>query len=182
MTDRFVFYSKSADAEPGKGVHEQHNGEFTQYLELSKIPHWRRILSNFWIAPFSWKGKRWNTVEHAFQATKFKDLDPEFYNQMSLDSDSELSKGDGLVARKKRKHILLTPDQLGAWDAQSKGILKELLVAKFTQNLNCYRVLHETLPAHLYHYPGRGAPLERWSDLEEIRYQFRLNLLKAPME
>lgn len=28
-----------------------------------------KYLSNFWKHPFTWRGKQWNTIEHAFQVT-----------------------------------------------------------------------------------------------------------------
>jgi ribA/ribD-fused uncharacterized protein len=169
MTDRFQFYSGSKDAIPGLGAGERKDRTDTDYGSLAKVPHWRKMLSNFWVAPFVWQGKRWNTVEHAFQAAKFQTLDPAFYHQMSLDSGSELSRSDGLTARKQRKHILLTGEQLAAWNSKSKSLLKELLTEKFTQDKTCQEVLLKTWPAELVHYAGRGQGVERWTDLEEFR-------------
>ena len=77
MTDKFFFYSKSADAPPGKGGGK--NTRFkellqtkTDYTELSKIENWRRALSNFYVAPFILDGNEWNSVEHFFHAVKFR--------------------------------------------------------------------------------------------------------------
>jgi len=44
--DRFVFYSKSSDVLPGNGKHEQ--GIPSNYTDLSNIPNWRKVLSNFY--------------------------------------------------------------------------------------------------------------------------------------
>ena len=49
--DKFLFYSKSADKKPGKGTGEYVN-DIKIYKELSEIPNWRHILSNFYISPF----------------------------------------------------------------------------------------------------------------------------------
>ena len=68
---RFVFYSKSADALPGKGggkdirFQEQLNTK-TDYTELERIKNWRKALSNFYVAPFILDDNEWNSVEHFF--------------------------------------------------------------------------------------------------------------------
>lgn len=78
MADKFFFYSKSADAPPGKGggkdirFQERLNTK-TDYTELSKIQNWRKALSNFHVAPFILDDNEWNSVEHFFHAVKFRD-------------------------------------------------------------------------------------------------------------
>ena len=68
--DILVFYSQSADKAPGRGAHESVDVP-TAYEGLAAIPHWRRVLSNFYEHPFTFQEKTYATVEHAFQAQKF---------------------------------------------------------------------------------------------------------------
>jgi predicted NAD-dependent protein-ADP-ribosyltransferase YbiA (DUF1768 family) len=70
MTDKLYFYSRSRDVFPGCGANEDVTDP-SEYENLSKIPDWRKILSNFHVEPFTWREKKWNTIEHAFQATLF---------------------------------------------------------------------------------------------------------------
>lgn len=65
MADKLFYYSKSADKKPGHGVNE-FVSEDRQYDALSHIKDWRKMLSNFYIAPFEYQDHRWNTVEHMF--------------------------------------------------------------------------------------------------------------------
>ena len=87
----FNFYSKSADKYPGLGSHEKPNDLKPLYDDLAAIKDWRKKLSNFWVAPFTLDGRRWNSVEHYYQGSKFRKENPEFYHKFSLDSGSEIS-------------------------------------------------------------------------------------------
>ena len=71
MTTKFLYYSKSAGAKPGKGSGEYLNiGD--DFTELSKIKNWRQTLSNFYISPFILDDNTWNSIEHFFHAVKFR--------------------------------------------------------------------------------------------------------------
>lgn len=168
MIERIQFYSSSRNVPAGSG-----SGEWTEnpeaYFELNRIEHWRRMLSNFWIAPFEWRGKWWNTVEHAFQAAKFMGNHMDVAEQFTLDSRSILGSDGGLAARKQRNAVILSSEELALWNAKKGDIMKELWRAKFSQNPELLRVLKETRNAELWHYVGRGGGIEHWFGLEELR-------------
>ena len=121
----FRFYSKSSDRPfPGKGQGETLGPEGKEaYKELSKIPDWRKKLANSWKAEFKLDGHRWASVEHYYQASKFKRNNKDFYIKFSLDSpdssiakDPEMAKAAGGKSGKfkgdqvRDKHIVVDPD------------------------------------------------------------------------
>ena len=75
ITTKFFFYSKSADARPGKGSGETLSKDdeiLGSYSELEKVKNWRKMLSNFYVSPFVLDGNVWNSVEQFFHAVKFR--------------------------------------------------------------------------------------------------------------
>jgi predicted NAD-dependent protein-ADP-ribosyltransferase YbiA (DUF1768 family) len=89
---KLFFYDKAKDELPGRFSGEKlSKNKFHDYVELSKIKNWRKKLDNNWIQPFILDGKTWASVEHYYQASKFKNY-PELYNKFSIDENSELSK------------------------------------------------------------------------------------------
>ena len=96
----FVIQPKSLDAKPGKGSGEKiDNDRRNEFVTLSKNKNWRRKLDDMWIeAPFSLDNKRWLSVEHYLQGSKFKNGFPDFYNMFSIDNPSEISK-DSEIAK-----------------------------------------------------------------------------------
>jgi hypothetical protein len=86
ISDKFVFYSRSRNAFPGKGVHEIVSN-INDYTELKKIKNWRRMLSNFDTScDFTWNGYRWRSIEHAFQSTKIGLENKDIAYMFTLDS------------------------------------------------------------------------------------------------
>jgi len=181
---RFMFYSKSSDSKPGKGAGEHLSPEDAdKFEELSKIKDWRKKLSNFWIAPFILHGKRWASVEHYYQGSKFKGT-PEFYNQFSLDSGSDLSK-DPILAkaaggktgqfqgkRLRGKEIVIDSDffqgKTGQLYRRSDLEMNRAQDAKFIYNTDLMNLLKLTNPAQLVHYQ-RGGPSIIFYNLMKLR-------------
>jgi predicted NAD-dependent protein-ADP-ribosyltransferase YbiA (DUF1768 family) len=176
----FVFYDKSSAKKlPGKGVHEQMPDDMMlrNFSDLVSIPDWRRKLDNFWIQPFTLDGKRWNSVEHYYQGSKFKENNPEFYTSFSMESGTELSKNPEMAKAAagtsgKYKGTLVRPVEVKI-DPEFYGKRKEkenndALYAKFSQNEELKRLLLGTKNAKLLQYKVGKEPVIR-EDLMLIR-------------
>lgn len=172
----FAFYSKSADAPyPGSGSSEKmKEGHKKEYEELHKILQWRKKLSNYWEAPFSLNGHRWNTVEHYYQGSKYRLDNPDFYYQFSLDSGSQLSKDPELTKNSggkfRPKNIVMDKDFLAT---RSSEEMFRAQYAKFSQNEDLTRLLLATKNATLSHIVGGGKPNVLYEELMYIREMLR---------
>lgn len=171
MEDKIFFYSKSAAKPAGKGTNE-YVAHPNEYTELNSFVDWRKVLSNFYVSPFTWDGHRWNSVEHAFQSRKIAIVDPEKALWFTLDSGHEIGLGNGEIARRHRKLVLLDKDRLQEWDVIKSGILESILYAKFSQVELARRILLATCDAVLLH-GTRGVPVTRQVELESVRRQIR---------
>lgn len=174
--DTLFYFSKSAHKKVGKGVNEFVNN-FSDYKELDKIKDWRKVLSNFYVSPFTWRGKTWNTVEHAFQSRKIELEDEKKSEWFTLESGHDIGKGDGNVARKNRKLVMLSVKNIKEWNNIKFHVMEEILYCKFSQNEFCKKVLLETKNAELLHSFGRGMKPQRVYELENVREILKNNIV-----
>lgn len=175
----FMFYDKSSDTKPpGTGSGEKiGNQDLFNFLDLQIVKDWRRMLDDAYVSPFTLDGKRWQTVEHYYQACKFKKRFSNFYATFSLDSKSEIcdnvkkAKGAGGKTGKFENHLLrpdnitIDPDFYGGRDQVERS---NALKAKFEQHPNLKKVLLDTKKAKLLHFV-RGSEPEVDTLLMELR-------------
>jgi predicted NAD-dependent protein-ADP-ribosyltransferase YbiA (DUF1768 family) len=176
----FMFWDKAPKSmKPGEGSNEKipttKKGDFAK---LYRIPEWRRKLDDSWQdIVFKIDGHKWASVEHYYQAAKYKNGFPDFFLQFSLDSNSEIAKNvdmaraaggktgklKGLSLRP--KSVVIDPDFYGM---HSKETRETALRAKFTQNADLKQMLVLTKPAKLLHFE-RGSPAKPDYLLMKIR-------------
>ena len=159
----FQYYIKSNNKPlPGKGTGEKiPSDKIKDFSVLAQIPEWRRKLDNEYESPFQLDGHKWKTVEHYYQAGKFKNTNKEFYLLFSLDSGSTISKDVDMAKSSgsksgKHKKDLLRPSDIKIDDSFFQGlgdkILEDALYAKFSQNLDMKDILLNTKKAKLLLY------------------------------
>lgn len=176
-----LFYSLSANVPAGFGAGETiHVDDAMTFRQLNTVPHWRRVLSNFYAlsrvdsALFELDGRNWRSVEHYFHARKFLDILPEYYEEFSLNSGSDLSKATGAAVKRAGRARKMSPAMREQWDATgSREVMQRALRAKYTQNDYCRQILLLTYPAVLKHRPGRFADIVIERDLMALRDELR---------
>ena len=177
-TTHFMFYVKSADEDPGEGSGERIKYENRgKFKDLLLIENWRQQLDDEFVSPFMLDNKQWQTVEHYYQASKFKKGFPDFYSSFSLDSGSETAMdvkkakaAGGKTGRFEKElirpnHIKLDADFYGGRDIIERRVAVK---AKFQQNSDLKTTLVKTKDAKLLHFV-RGSPSEIDTILMETR-------------
>lgn len=165
--DKLFFYSKSTDRKPGQGANEK--GNPANYTELSKIKDWRRILSNFHVCPFKYKGYTYNSIEHVFQAMKIALVDKEAALRFTVESGNEIGQGDGAMAQKNRKLRMLSKPQQEKWASMNRQIMYEAAFEKYKACKEAREVLKATGKAQLWHIVIRSKYPDHFTHLELIR-------------
>lgn len=162
---QFVFYNKSADGlAPGKGAYEKmptgKNNEFAD-LFLKKNREWRKMLDDYWPAEFKLDGLEWYSVEHYYQASKFRKAHPEFYKSFSLTGNPDIARDVDMarVAGSKSgafKDTQLRPTNIKVdsdfYGARYREEREKAVFAKFSQNEDLKKILLLTKDAKLVKY------------------------------
>eukprot|EP00466_Bigelowiella_natans_P004584 jgi/Bigna1/79980/fgenesh1_pg.66_\ len=187
--DVLRFYSKSSDKPPGGGAGEKTKqpAEARLYNALSQIKDWRKVLSNFHSEEFAFEmpvpsgnggdsssEEKWKfqTAEHAFQASKFFVAGFQDCARRFVEGAKGYVGPSGLHARKGRKLIVLSKLQLRRWHEIRFEVMESIWAAKFSQCALARRTLLATNYAELWHIVQRGRP-QRWAGLERLRGSMR---------
>jgi predicted NAD-dependent protein-ADP-ribosyltransferase YbiA (DUF1768 family) len=181
----FQFYSNSSpNALPGMGAGEKiPETEKIHFHKLTTFDNWRRKLSNSWNQPFMLDNHTWQSVEHYYQASKFKTNNREFYLKFSLDSRSQLSadpllaKAAGSKSGKLNQNTIIRPSRITIDPdffnhGRSDREMENAMFAKFSQNKDLKDMLLSTRNAKLVHYQRGSAP-EIYHHLMRVRHKLR---------
>ena len=194
----FQFYSKSADKKPGKNKpsEKMEPGREKDFIELSEIKDWRKVLSNFYVGKFELDGYEWSSVEHYYHANKFKKNnfrfyeayslmykpqqdDPEWFQRIpkNLNMDPAVAKALGGKTGKYKK-VQIRPKDLKADDDffdgdNHKNVLLLGQRAKYNQVPIAKKVLLATKDAKLQHFSRGCAPIVFY-DTMQIREEMKM--------
>ena len=194
----FQFYSKSADKKPGKNKpsEKMEPGREKDFIELSEIKDWRKVLSNFYVGKFELDGYEWNSVEHYYHANKFKKNnfrfyeafslmykpqqdDPEWFQRIPKNLNMEPAVAKALGGKTgKYKGVQIRPKDLKADDDffdgdNHKNVLLLGQRAKYNQVPIAKKVLLATKDAKLQHFSRGCAPIVFY-DTMQIREEMKM--------
>ena len=175
----FQFYSRSGNTKPGKGSGEKiptEKEEEFKNLKLEENKGWRKVLSNFYISQIQIDGKKWNSVEHYYQGSKFKKENSDYYEQFSLDHPTSSFKEDPGKAKSagggKGGKPQADSDFFGPNGRSSKE-MKKAQLEKYKTNAHARKILLLTKDAKLVHYLGRGQGTVDFTETMEIRKELQ---------
>jgi predicted NAD-dependent protein-ADP-ribosyltransferase YbiA (DUF1768 family) len=126
----------------------------------------------------------WQSVEHYYQGSKFKNNNREFYLKFSLDSRSELA-SDPVIAKAagsksgKLNNAIIRPSRI-TFDpdffshGRGEREMSDALYAKFSQNKNLKDILLATRNAKLVQYQRGSLPIVS-HHLMQVRHKLRTN-------
>tara|TARA_Y100000389_G_C17463474_1_gene523572 strand:+ start:307 stop:2436 length:2130 start_codon:yes stop_codon:yes gene_type:complete len=194
----FQFYSKSADKNPGKNKpsEKMEPGREKDFIELSEIKNWRKVLSNFYVGKFELDGYEWSSVEHYYHANKFKKNnfrfyeafslmykpqqdDPEWFQRIPKNLNMEPAVAKSLGGKTgKYKKVQIRPKDLKAdgdfFDGDNhKNVLLLGQRAKYNQVPIAKKVLLATKDAKLQHFSRGCAPIVFY-DTMQIREEMKM--------
>ncbi len=172
----FQFYDKAQNSPyPGTGSGETIPiDQFHRYLDLYNINNWRRKLDDNWTqSPFTLDNKKWASVEHYYQGSKYKKGFPDYYAKFSLDSEGDLSNDPYLAKRAGSKHphdlkppgAVIDPDFYNGRNLEERDLA---IQSKFEQNLDLLQLLSATGSATLNRF-RRGNKAEESTFLVKLR-------------
>jgi hypothetical protein len=161
-----MFYSNSANAKPGRGAGDIISKDrYSSFIELTKIRDWRRKLDDSWLDvenPFIINGNSYASVIHYYQGSKFRNGYPDFANEFSLNSKSEMSMDINLckiaVSNPKLKLKNIKVDDGFFSNHRNLEEIDLAIHAKFSQNEELKKILINTNKAKLIHYIGAKEP------------------------
>jgi hypothetical protein len=163
--DRLCFYSGSKQVPPGAGVGERVTSEYDLPFDF------RERLSNFYMGygAFEWSNEMYASIEHAFQATKFRVTGyPNVAAKFAVGGEWG---ADSALARKNRKAVVLSPELLVKWNGVAPMMMQAIASAFYYEKPAAFHLLKQTKDAELWHIVPRKKREEwiRFSHLENIR-------------
>jgi predicted NAD-dependent protein-ADP-ribosyltransferase YbiA (DUF1768 family) len=180
VSDRFVFYSISADKRPGMGTSEALAGE-NRYKELAKIENFRRMLSNFYVCNIMdpKTGLEFHSAEHMYHYMKASVVDTvlagETFPKRGTHGEATPNEVKRLTGKSSKK-FRFTEGQIKKWNDQQEAALAYIWGLKFRQNEDLKNMLLQTGDAQLVHLVTRRGDtslLQRWLALELLRSEIR---------